>query len=116
MWLVYYVVTSVSVNCYNYIEMGTKPGHSVLWQMFFVFFGPQIMIIGQYTKFFLTGKMVLDPITGIMGIWLFPIVLILPLNVVISNAIYRRTKNPYIGGIIMGIIACIPTITNTLTG
>ena len=116
LWLVYYVATSVSANCYNYVEMGKGAGRSVAWQMFFVFLGPQIMIMGQYIKFFTTGKMVLDPITGIMGIWLFPIVLILPLHVLISNTIYRKTKNPYIGGLIMGIIACILTVTNTLTG
>ena len=74
------------------------------------------MIMGQYITFFTTGYMVLDPITGIMGIWLFPIVLILPLASLISHVIYRKTKNPYIGGIIMGIIACILTVTNTLTG
>ena len=28
----------------------------------------------------------------------------------------RETKNPYIGGIIMALIACILTVTNTLTG
>lgn len=115
-WLVYYIVTSVASNCYNYTEMGENSWVSVIWQMFFVFLGPQIMIMGQYIKFFTTGKMVLDPITGIMGIWLFPIVLILPLSVLISHVIYRKTKNPYIGGIIMGIIACILTVTNTLTG
>ena len=116
MWLLYYVVSSVSANCYNYVEMGKKPRAAVVWQMFFAFLGPQIMIMVQYGKFFITGKMVLDPITGIMGIWLFPIVLILPLSVLICNTIYRRTKNPYIGGIIMGLIACILTVTNTLTG
>lgn len=115
-WLFYYIVTSVAGNCYNYTEDGKKPYASVLWQMFFVFIGPQFMIMAQYTKFFITGKMFLDPITGIMGIWLFPIVLILPLSVLISHLIYRKTKNPYIGGIIMGIIACILTVTNTLTG
>ena len=116
LWLVYYVTTSISANCYNYVEMGKKPYSSVAWQMFYVFLGPQIMIMAQYIKFFTTGKMVLDPITGIMGIWLFPIVLILPLNALICNTIYRKTKNPYIGGIIMGLIACILTVTNTLTG
>ena len=115
-WLAYYIITSVASNCYNYTDMGGKAWKSVAWQMFFVFLGPQIMIMAQYTKFFITGKMFLDPITGIMGIWLFPIVLILPLSVLISNAIYRKSKNPYIGGIIMGIIACILTVTNTLTG
>ena len=115
-WLVYYIITSIAANCYNYTNLGKKPWHSVAWQMFFVFLGPQIMIMAQYIKFFTTGFMFLDPITGIMGIWLFPIVLILPLSVLISHIIYRKTKNPYIGGIIMGIIACILTVTNTLTG
>ena len=116
-WLIYYVSMSVSGNCYNYTQRGvngTRGG--VIWQMFFVFLGPQLMIMIQYAKFFITGKMVLDPITGIMGIWLFPIVLILPLSSLICHLIYRKTKNPYIGGIIMGIIACILTVTNTLTG
>ena len=115
-WLVYYIATSVAGNCYNYTKMGKKSIFSVLWQMFFVFIGPQTMIVIQYITFFITGKMVLDPITGIMGIWLFPIVLILPLSVLISHIIYRKTKNPYIGGIIMAITACILTVTNTLTG
>jgi len=110
-WLVYYIATGVCNNCYTYTKRG-----SVLSQMFWIFIGPAAMIAIQYTKFFITGKMVLDPITGIMGIWLFPIVIILPLSVLINSAIYKRTKNPYIGGIIMAITACIMTVTNTLTG
>ena len=110
------LATSVMANCYNYTKMGKRPFASLLWQMFFVFIGPQTMVVIQYAKFFITGKMVLDPITGIMGIWLFPILLILPLSVFISNLIYRKTKNPYIGGIIMAIVACTLTVTNTLTG
>ena len=84
--------------------------------MFFVDLGPLVMLLGQYTVFFVTGKMVLDPITGLMGIWLIPIAVVLPLSVLISHVIYRKTKNPYIGGIIMGVIACILAVTNTLTG
>ena len=115
-WLVYYVIISVSANCCNYVQMGKNSWTSVLWQMFFVDLGPLVMLLGQYTIFFITGKMILDPLTGLMGIWLIPIAVILPLSVLISHMIYRKTKNPYIGGIIMGIIACILTVTNTLTG
>lgn len=115
-WLFYYIVSSVAGNCYNYTKDGNRAHSGVIWQMFFMFIGPQFMIMAQYIKFFITGKMFLDPITGIMGIWLFPIVLILPLSALISHLIYRKTKNPYIGGIIMGVIACILTVTNTLTG
>lgn len=115
-WLVYYIFTSIAGNCCNYVMMGRNSWTAVFLQMFFVFLGPQMMIMGQYITFFTSGRMVLDPLTGIMGIWLFPIVLILPLAALISNVIYRKTKNPYIGGVIMGIIACILTVTNTLTG
>ena len=115
-WLFYYIATSVANNCYNFTKMGKKHYSSLAWQMFFSFIGPMAMIALQYTKFYITGKMFLDPITGIMGIWLFPIAIILPLSVFISHMIYRKTKNPYIGGIIMAIIACILTVTNTLTG
>jgi hypothetical protein len=114
LWLMYYIPMSVATNCYNYTEGGKRNGLG--WSMFFVFLGPEIMVVAQYVKFFITGKMFLDPITGIMGIWLFPIVLILPLSAYISHLIYKKTKNPYIGGIIMAIIACILTVTNTLTG
>ena len=116
MWLFYYIIISISGNCLGYIDTGKNKWKSPLLQMFFVFLGPQIMIMAQYITFFITGKMLLDPLSGIMGIWLFPIVLILPLASLISHIIYKKTKNPYIGGIIMGIIACILTVTNTLTG
>lgn len=116
MWLFYYIIISVSSNCSGYIDTGKSKWKSPLLQMFFVFLGPQIMITAQYITFFITGKMLLDPLSGIMGIWLFPIVLILPLSSLISHIIYKKTKNPYIGGIITGIIACILTVTNTLTG
>lgn len=40
----------------------------MLRQIFFIWLGPQIMVTVQYLKFFVTGYMVLDPITGITGI------------------------------------------------
>ena len=117
LWLMYYIPMSVAGNCYNYTARGRNGKKGGLgWQMFFAALGPAIMIVAQYTKFYITGTLVLDPITGIIGIWLFPIVVILPVAALISHLIYRRTKNPYIGGIIMALIACIMTVTNTLTG
>lgn len=115
-WLVYYIVLSLAGNCYNNMEIGGKSWPSVALQMFFVFLGPEIMIIVQYATFLNTGYMVLDSMTGIMGIWLYPIVLILPLASWICHKIYKKTNNPYLGGIIMGVIACILNVTNTLTG
>ena len=117
LWLVYYIPLSVSTNCYGYTKRGRKGKRTGLgWSMFFAALGPAIMIVAQYTKFYTTGTLILDSLTGIMGIWLFPIVIMLPLAAYISHKIYVKTKNPYIGGIIMALIACILTVTNTLTG
>ena len=117
LWLMYYIPLSVAGNCYNYTARGRKGRRGGLgWQMFFAALGPIIMTVLQYGKFYITGTLILDPLTGISGIWLFPIIVILPIAAWISNLIYRRTKNPYIGGIIMALIACIMTVTNTLTG
>lgn len=111
LWLLYYIPLSVSTNCYNFV--GKK---SILSQMFWVALAPAIMIVAQYAVFFTTGYMITEMITGIAVIWLFPIIVILPLSAYICHKIYLKTRNPYIGGIIMGLIACILTVTNTLTG
>lgn len=117
LWLMYYIPLSVAGNCYNYTARGRRGRRGGLgWQMLFAALGPIIMTVLQYSKFYITGTLILDPLTGISGIWLFPIIVILPIAAWISNLIYRRTKNPYIGGIIMALIACIMTVTNTLTG
>lgn len=117
-WLVYYIALSVATNGFNFVKIGKKGWGSTLIQMFFVFIGPEIMIAVQYITFYSTGRMWTE-ITGIggsiIGIWLYPIVFILPVAAFICNKIYRKTKNPYIGGIIMGIIACVMSVTNTLT-
>lgn len=115
LWLLYYIPLSVSTNCYNYVETkGKLP--AIAKQMLWVALAPAIMIVAQYAVFFTTGYMITEAITGIAVIWLFPIIIMLPLASWICHKIYLKTRNPYIGGIIMGVIACILTVTNTLTG
>ncbi len=48
-------------------------------------------------------------------LWLFPIVLILIGSTLISRAVYRSTKNPYIAGLANAVIVGLMTITNTCT-
>ena len=42
----------------------------------------------------------------IIGIWLFPIIVYLPVAVVVTRSIYKKSGNPYLGGIINGIHYC----------
>ena len=120
LWLVYYIALSLATNAFNYVKVGKKEGGtpSLLIQMFFVFIGAEIMIAVQYITFHVSGHMWTEHsgVGGsITGIWLYPIVFILPLAAFVCRKIYNKTKNPYIGGIIMALIACIVSVTNTLT-
>ena len=120
LWLVYYIALSLATNAFNYVKIGKKEGGtpSLLIQMFFVFIGAEFMIAVQYITFHVSGFMWTEHsgVGGsITGIWLYPIVFILPLAAFVCRKIYNKTKNPYIGGIIMALIACIVSCTNTLT-
>ena len=120
LWLVYYIALSLATNAFNYVKIGKKEGGtpSLLIQMFFVFIGAEFMIAVQYITFHVSGFMWTEHsgVGGsITGIWLYPIVFILPLATFVCRKIYNKTKNPYIGGIIMALIACIVSVTNTLT-
>lgn len=117
-WLVYYIALSVATNSFNFVQLGKSNWLSTLVQMFFVFIGPEIMIGVQYITFYNKGFLwsELTHLGGsITGIWLYPIVFMLPLAVFVCSKIYKKSKNPYIGGIIMGILACVVSVTNTLT-
>lgn len=112
---VYYIAMSVSVNCFNY---NGKSWINTLIQCISVVLGPVIIVIVQYSFFKSTGYMFTEynHICGsIVGIWLFPILVYLPLAAWISRTIYKKTNNPYIGGLIMALLVTIISCTNTLT-
>ena len=56
-----------------------------------------------------------DPNYPMFVLWLFPVILILFGSTLISRAVYKSTKNPYIAGIINAVIVGLMTITNTCT-
>ena len=78
-----------------------------------------IMILIMYICFFVTGKLPSEFIPwfggSIIGIWLYPIVVILPVAAVVSRILYKRTRNPYLAGLIMALIVTTMSCTNTLT-
>jgi hypothetical protein len=48
-------------------------------------------------------------------VWLFPMLVTLPVSVVISRKLYRLTNNPYLGGLINALIVTMVACSNTLT-
>ena len=111
----YYIVLSIATNGFNYFAVGKRDWLNTAINAAFAALAPAIMIALQYITFVVTGEGLYVAISNIIGIWLFPIVVVLPVAVIVSRKIYRATKNPYIGGIIMGLLVSMMMASNTLT-
>ena len=114
-FLVYYVANSVAVNCFNCNDVGGKHRwiNTTILAVAAVLPAPVLLLI-QYIPF-LSGGPMTWPGNNMQVVWLFPMLVILPLAVVISRMIYRRTNNPYLPGLIMGIFVTLTTCSNSLT-
>lgn len=117
MWLflIYYIAASVSVNSFNYNTIGGKSGlfNNIIVSLFAAF--PAIILPAiQYITYFSQDHMVWTT-AAMQVLWLFPIILILFGANFMSRYLYKVTKNPYIAGIVNGVIVTIMTVTNTST-
>ncbi len=113
-FLVYYVGNSVAAGCFNYNDVGGRSWVNTLILAIAAVFPAPILLLIQYVPFISGGNMTW-PANNMQCVWLFPMLVILPLAVVISRIIYRRTKNPYLPGLIMGIFVTLITCSNSLT-
>jgi dienelactone hydrolase len=117
-FLVFYILHSIAVNSFNYVNQG-KEWVNVFVLALFTDLGALVYVVLQYGTFFSTGKSwteVMNPtVSNIYGIWLFPILLFFPLAVILDRALYKVTRNPYLGGIIFALIMTIIACTNTLS-
>jgi len=118
LFLVYYVANSVSVNCFNYNDIGAKNGKGKWINIAILALGAVlpaiVLLLLQYIPY-MAGNDLMWPHYNMYGVWLFPMLVILPGAAVVSRIVYRETKNPYLPGIISGIIVAIMSCTNTLT-
>lgn len=119
LFLVYYIVMSIAVNSFNFVNQG-KSWVNVAVQIIAVVAGPVIFYAAQYITFHSTGYLMTE-LWGqgagsvITGIWVYPLLFWLPSAVLVSRAIYKRTSNPYIGGIIMAMMVTLASCANTIT-
>jgi hypothetical protein len=116
--LIFYVMASVAANSINFIKMSGRVGerewlNTAVLAAFNVL--PAVFLLAvQYFTFFVTGKEAW-PAGNMTVLWLFPLLVILPVTTVVSRKIYRVTNNPYIGGIINGVVVALIACSNTLT-
>lgn len=115
-FLIYYVANSVAVNSFNYNTVGKRPWVNTLIVALFNLIPPAVILIAQYATFKASGFMLFsgDPF-NMYTVWLFPVLVFLPLTAVLSRKIYRVTGNPYLPGIINGLLIALISCSNTLT-
>lgn len=119
LFLLYYIPNSICINSYNYFEMGKRPWINTCVNVIFNILPSVVMVAIMYGCFFISGYLPNEffPFFGgsIIGIWLYPVIIVLAVAAVASRKLYRATKNPYLAGIIMAVLVAIMSCTNTLT-
>lgn len=114
LFLVYYIAASVSLNSFNYNTIGKKWWINDAIISLFATIPALVIPWIQYITYY-TQKHMMWPASNMHVLWLFPIVLILFGANFTSRYLYRVTKNPYIAGIVNGVIVGIITVINTCT-
>ena len=113
---VFYVMSSISVNCFNYCKLGGKEWVNTLVLALFTGAPAFIITLMQYVYFYQTGNLLFAVgESALFVVWLFPLVAILPLSVLVSRKIYKASGNPYLPGIINAVIVALVSSANTCT-
>lgn len=115
LFLVFYVASSVATNCFNYNEIGGKRGNVII-NAVAVTFPALILPWIQYIYFYTTDKLLFwgkNDRFHMFILWLFPMVIILSSATLISRAVYKKTKNPYLAGIVNALIVTIFSCANS---
>lgn len=115
-FLVFYVVNSISVNCFNYNTIGGEVGNALL-EALANSFACMVIVAVQYGYFYATSRQFFGLTEGerILPIWLFTVIPILFGAAVISRILYKKTRNPYLAGFINAMFVTLFTCTNTFT-
>ena len=117
LFLLFFIANSIAVNAQGYSTTLCKneKGNMLLLALFNCL-GPLLIIIVQYTTFASTGfQMWGVGATARIPTWLHTAVLILFVTPYISRASYKRTRNPYIGGIINAVLVTLCMCMNSTT-
>jgi len=116
-FLIFYVLNSVSLNCFNYVENGKKEGVNLLIVSVFNAIGVLVYNVIQYGVQRITGSLAFGKTLGecISGIWVYPTAFFLLVTPVISRAVYKKTNNPYIAGIINAFAVTIFLVAQSVT-
>ena len=116
MFLLFYIPSAVSVSAFNYNTIGKKGWVNCLIVAVFVALPCFILPWMQYIYYFNTDMMLFFGKVNrynMYCLWLFPTMLVLIGATFIARCVYKATKNPYLAGIVNGLIVTIINVANT---
>jgi len=121
-FVLFFVVNSISLNSFNYGTIGGKKWTNTLIVIIFNVLPAVVLLVMQYGTFMTTGFLLFGDHASaaqapyhMFVVWLFPFLVLLTVTPLISRQIYKVTNNPYLPGIINGIIITMMAVANTLT-
>ncbi len=120
LFMIYFVVNSIATNVFNNNTIGSKDGKrqwlNTAILAVFNCVGPAVIVFLQYQSLFSTGENLYSADQAhLFIVWLFPMLVMLPVATVISRKLYRVTNNPYVPGVINAILVTLMSVANTLT-
>ncbi|MBE5909920.1 alpha/beta hydrolase [Pseudobutyrivibrio sp.] len=115
LFLVFYIAFSVANNSFNFNQIGGKKSWCNNLVLTLVALAPIIiLLLMQYGSYVINKHMMWSDNNAPMNIaqlWAF--LIMIPGAAVVDRMIYKVSKNPYIAGIITGIIIAIISSSNT---
>ncbi len=110
LFLVCFVASSVSINCFRYNGIGGKwkYGNIAILTIFNIL-GVVVFLGLQYGSFFIAGEPMFHATryAQTAGTANYGTPITMAAGPLISRAIYKKTNNPYLGGIIMAILVAL---------
>ena len=115
LFMVFYIAYSVASNSFNFNQIGGKKSWANNLVLTLVALAPIIILLAiQYGTYISQGHMAWSTNNAPMNIaqlWAF--LMIIPGASVIDRMLYKVTRNPYLAGIITGILVAIISCANT---
>lgn len=117
LFLMYYIPNSLATNCFRYNKIGGREWINTLIVSVGNALGCIALLVMQYGTFVVTGYSKWHDngsVKSAIG-WSYAVVAILIVAPIVARKIYKKTNNPYLAGIVNGIMVAIISCTSTST-
>lgn len=112
-FMVAYVTASVFINCLNFnTSFGKTERKNIIFLAFLNILPPLILAVLGYGYFFITGVNGFYGTNNQISDWMVAPLVPMLVTPFVTRIIYKKTKNPYLGGIINAVIITIMTCVN----